>query len=133
MIPNEILTRVWWGLGFIWVTLAIVICLVPGQELPSAFEFNDKLSHIAGHGLLAAWFAGLMPRRSWWKIFVALLALGISIEFAQYFMHQGRNGDPRDVIANSCGALFGLIVARLGLSHWPDWAAWLLGRRRVTP
>lgn len=132
MTADEILTRVWWGLGFVLVALAVVICLVPGQELPQAFEWNDKLSHIVGHGSLAAWFAGLVPRRSWWKVFVALLALGIAIEFAQYFMHQGRAGDPRDVVANASGELLGLLLARLGLSHWPEWAAWLLGQRRAT-
>jgi VanZ family protein len=131
MISATVLTRVWWGLGFVLVAASLVICLVPGQELPTAFEFNDKLSHIVGHGGLALWFAGLVPRRSWWKIFVALLAFGICIEFAQYFMHFGREADARDVVANSCGALLGLGLSRLGLSRWPDWAAWLLGQRRV--
>jgi VanZ family protein len=131
MIAPAFLTRVWWGFGFFFVGVALFICLVPGRDLPSAFEINDKISHGLGHALLAAWFAGLVPRRSWWKIFLALLAFGICIEFAQALMHNGREGDPRDVVANSCGALFGLLVSRLGLAHWPQWAAWLLGQRRA--
>jgi VanZ family protein len=115
----------------VFVALAVYVCLLPGDELPKAFDLNDKLSHMAGHAALAAYFTGLVPRRSWWKIFIALFALGIAIEFAQYFMHYGRHGDPRDVLANSCGALLGLGLGRLGLSRWTAWVAWLLGQRRA--
>jgi VanZ family protein len=125
------LHRFWWAFGVLIVIAAILICLVPGQELPLAFEWNDKLSHVVGHGAMATYFAGLVPRRGWWKIFVFLLLLGISIEFLQYYMHEGREGDPRDVLANASGAAFGLLLARLGLSRWPQLAAWLLGRRAV--
>jgi VanZ family protein len=133
MTSPTILTRLWWGLGFAFVGLAVIVCLMPGDDLPSAFEFNDKLSHLAGHGALAVYFTGLVARRSWWKIFIALLALGIAIEFAQYTMHSGREGDPRDVLANSCGVLLGLGLGWLGLSRWTAWAAWLLGKRPAVP
>lgn len=123
------LYRAWWALGVIIVTLAIFICLIPGKELPTAFEWNDKTSHLVGHGLMALYFSGLVARRSWWKIFVFLLLLGTAIEFAQYYMHAGREGDPRDVVANSIGALLGLAVGWLGGARWPELAAWLLGRR----
>ena len=124
------LHRVWWALGGAIVLAAIVVCLVPGRELPESFEWNDKTSHLVGHGLLALYFSGLVVRRSWWKIFVFLLALGVAIEFAQYFMNVGREGDPRDVVANSAGALLGLALGGLGAARWPELAAWLLGRRR---
>jgi VanZ family protein len=123
------LDRVWWSLGVLLVALAVVVCLVPAREVPSAFEWNDKASHIFGHAALAAYFAGLVPRRGWWKILAFLLGFGISIELAQYFMHSGREGDVRDVGANTAGAMLGLAFARLGLARWPEWAAWLLGRR----
>ena len=123
------LYRVWWALGAIIVTLAIIICLVPGKELPSVFEWNDKASHFVGHGLMALYFSGLVARRSWWKIFVFLLLLGTAIEFAQYHMHAGREGDPRDVVANSIGAILGLSAGWLGGARWPEFAAWLLGRK----
>jgi VanZ family protein len=127
------LTRLWWGLGCVIVLAAIVVCLMPGQELPGVFELNDKVSHMAGHGVLALYFSGLVPRRRWWKIFVFLLLLGAAIEFAQYYMGWGRDGDPRDVVANSAGALLGLALARLGLSRWPEVGAWLLGQRPASP
>jgi VanZ family protein len=108
----------------------MIVCLVPGRELPAAFEWNDKASHLVGHGLLALYFSGLVERRSWWKIFLFFLAFGAAIEVAQYSMNAGREGDPRDVVANSIGALLGLLVGRLGAARWPELAAWLLGRRR---
>ena len=125
------LNRVWWALGVFIVVLATVTCLVPGKELPGAFELNDKASHLVGHGLLALYFSGLVARRTWWKIFLFLLLFGAAIEFAQYYMHMGREGDPRDVVANSLGALLGLAAGWLGGARWPEFAAWILGRRAV--
>lgn len=121
-----LLKKLWWTLGVLIVLAALVVCLVPGQDLPGAFEWNDKASHFVGHGLMALYFSGIVARRSWWKIFVFLLMFGIAVEFAQYFMHAGREGDPRDVVANSIGALLGLGAGWLGLARWPEWIARLL-------
>ena len=124
------LQRLWWALGALLVAAAMVVCLVPD---PGQFRLHSngttRSAISLGHGTLAVYFAGLVPRRSWWKIFVFLLLFGIAIEFAQYFMRAGREGDPRDVLANSAGAALGLVAARLGLARWPEIAAWLLGRR----
>ena len=127
------LTRLWWGFGCLLVLLATVVCLVPGHDLPSNLEINDKVSHLVGHGTLALYFAGITPRRSWWKIFVFLLLLGIGIEFAQYYMHVGRDADARDVVANSLGAVVGLVLGWLGLARWPELVMRVLGQRRASP
>jgi VanZ family protein len=123
------LGRVWWALGFVLVLVAAIVCLVPMDHEQNSFEMNDKVSHLAGHGALAAYFAGLVPRARWWRIFALLLLFGITIEFLQYSMQVGREGDIRDVAANSVGAMLGLVAARLGLARWPELAGWLLGRR----
>ena len=123
------LQRFWWILGCVLVALALFVCLMPRAEMPSAFNVNDLVSHFIGHGSLAIYFAGLVPRSRWWKILVFLLLFGIGVEFAQYYMKWGRDGELRDVFANATGALLGLLAARLGLARWPEWAAWLLGRR----
>jgi VanZ family protein len=123
------LARVWWGLGAVLVVVAAILCLIPMDHEHNAFEMNDKVSHLAGHGALAAYFAGLVPRSRWFGIFGFLLLFGICIEFLQYYMNVGREGDIRDVAANSFGAMLGLVAARLGLARWPELAGWLLGRR----
>jgi VanZ family protein len=123
--------RFWWSLGFLFVGAAVLICLIPGHDIPGALEMNDKVSHLMGHGLLALYFTGLLPRHRWWKIFLLLLVMGVLIELAQYHMHVGRQGDARDVLANSAGSLLGLFVGWLGMSRWTDWAERLLGRSRA--
>jgi VanZ family protein len=123
------LARVDWGFGIVLLLAAAVLCLVPGYELPRSFEFNDKISHLVGHGALAAYFTGLVPRRGWWKIFLYLLIFGGAIEIAQHYMHVGRHGDARDQVANSAGALLGLLVGALGVSRWPELVSWALTRR----
>ena len=123
------LQRLWWALGVVILLVAIWVCLMPVNRVITAFEWSDKTSHLLGHGLLALYFSGLVARKSWWKIFVGLLLMGIVIEFAQHYMGLGREGDPRDVVANSAGALLGLVAGWLGLSRWPELAAWLLGQR----
>jgi len=123
------LNRFWWGLGVALVIAAAIVCLVPMDHQESPFEMNDKISHLAGHGALAIYFAGLVPRARWTWIFCSLLVFGIAIESAQFYMDVGREGDIRDVAANSIGALLGLVAARLGLARWPEFAGWLLGQR----
>jgi VanZ family protein len=123
------LTRTWWVLGFVLVFIAAILCLIPLEFEPKAFRFNDKIGHLAGHAAMAAYFAGLVPRSRWLRIFAFLLLFGITVEFAQYYMNVGRNGDIRDVAANALGALLGLVAARLGLARWPELAGWLLGQR----
>ena len=125
------LQRLWWALGVLIVAAAVVVCLLPNADLPPSFSFNDKLSHVFGHALMAVYFSGLVARARWWKIFVFQLLLGVCIEIAQGTMHIGREADVIDVIANSIGALLGLGAARLGLARWPEAAAWILGRRAV--
>jgi VanZ family protein len=126
------MNRLWWALGVVLVGAAVYVCLVPSPDVPGAFQLNDKVSHALGHASMAMYFAGLVPRRGWWKIFVFLLLLGVGIEAAQHFMRLGRQADITDIAANSVGALSGLLLARLGIEQWPQWVAWLSGRRAAS-
>jgi len=123
------LRRFWWILGGLIVLAAVTICLLPNQELPQSFSLNDKLSHLIGHALMACYFAGLVARRSWWKILLFQFLLGVGIEVSQSLMQVGREADVFDCIANLAGAGLGLLLARAGLDRWPQGAAWLLGQR----
>jgi VanZ family protein len=122
--------RVLWALGWVLVGAAVIVCLLPARAEPEIFHEKDKIGHLAGHCMLTLYFAGLVARRSWWKIVVLLSLFGGAIEIAQYLMDVGRVADVRDVVANFAGALIGLLLARLGLERWPEFAARLLGQRR---
>jgi VanZ family protein len=124
------LNRVWWILGFLFAGVVVYLCLMPGSQVPHTL-FTDKVNHFLAHFSLAAWFAGLVPRRDWWKIVVGLLALGVGIEIMQGLMNAGREADYRDEFANLLGAVAGLGASWIGLARWPELAAWLLGRRRT--
>jgi VanZ family protein len=125
------LTRIEWIGGVVLMLAATVVCLVPGHDLPASFELNDKISHIVGHGTLAMYFTGLVARPRWWKIFLYLAIFGAVIEVAQYYMHVGRNGDARDLLANMMGAALGLLAGFLGVSRWPELVAWVFRRREA--
>lgn len=122
--------RFLWLVGFLLIGVVLYYCLIPGPQVPK-MPFNDKIEHFAAHFALAAWFAGLVPRRGWWKILLGLVVLGVSIEIAQGLMHDGRDADFRDELANFCGAVAGLGASWVGLARWPELAAWLLGQRKA--
>lgn len=108
---------VWLGLGWVFIIGAIVVCLMPVQQLPPT-HMSDKFEHSLAYALLTVWFTGAYPRSSYVRIGLAMLALGIAIEIAQGAMPFGRQMDFRDVIANSLGIAVGLAIAWIGLGGW---------------
>jgi VanZ family protein len=109
--------RTWLILGWVFIVLAIVASLMPARRLPSV-GVGDKVEHMAGYALLALWFAGIYPRSRYGVIALALFVMGVCIEWAQSAMHWGRQGDPRDVVANCIGIAAGLTLSFLWLGGW---------------
>ena len=68
-----------WALGVFLVVAAAFVCLAPMPEMPITFDWGDKTFHMVGHGALSLYFAGLMPRNQWWKIFSFLLVFGVAV------------------------------------------------------
>jgi VanZ family protein len=92
-------------------------------ELPTHF---DKIEHAAAYVLLAVWFTGLVTPPRYWRVVLALATFGLTIEFLQAAMPFGRQGDPRDVLANVTGIGIGLALARWVTGGWALKAeAWL--------
>jgi VanZ family protein len=112
--------RLWLTLGWLAVIFAIVVCLVPANELPQA-GLSDKSEHFLAYLLLSLWFGGIYPRASYWRVAISLCLMGILIEFAQGAMQLGRQADVLDVIANSSGIVAGLLLCWMGLGAWPQW------------
>jgi VanZ family protein len=115
----------WWVLGYVMVVLTINESLVnnpPGLSLlPS-----DKAVHFTGYFLLATWFGGVARPRRYWLVGLALLILGGGIEIAQGLMHNGRDAEWLDMLANTLGVTTGLGLAAAGLGMWMVWVERLL-------
>jgi VanZ family protein len=98
-------------LGVVWGSLLTM----PVGAVPAGF---DKVEHFGTYMFLAVWFTGLTARPRWWTIVLALLVLGASMEVGQYLMAAGRQGDVRDMAANTAGITAGLLLALLLTGGW---------------
>ncbi len=108
----------WAGLWCAAVALMVYASLAPPGNLPDAPEGADKIEHFLAYALLAAGAVQLFARRlSLLSACVALVLLGIAIEFAQGDMGLGRALDPRDALANTLGVLAGLATL---FTRWRD-------------
>jgi VanZ family protein len=88
------------------------LSLAPAEDTPTGGLFWDKAQHAAAYLVLTG--AGLVffPRRSR-IVFFGVLAFGVGIEVLQSAMGFGRDGDWRDAVANTAGALVALRLVQL--------------------
>lgn len=77
----------------------------------TAFEFALNLIMFVPWGVLAVLALGA---RRWWLAAFLGMALTLAIEIAQ--IPSPRISDPRDLVANSIGALFGIVIGMLVLA-----------------
>ena len=104
------LIRLWRIGGWLGVLLTLVISLMP-PALDDSSGHTDKLVHLSGYALLMFWWAQLVIRQRW-KLAVAVVLFGISIELLQG-LTPARQPDLLDALANAGGALAGWLVAGL--------------------
>ena len=108
-------------LSILWATLILVLCLMPGKDLPSItiWEF-DKVVHFTLYILLSlmmyyGWkkqhsFTSL-HRHTFIKILAITFAYGFAVEIMQEFFTNDRHFDIFDALANSIGAVAGSLLA----------------------
>ncbi len=100
--------RLWcvlWCLGIAWL---VVLSLMPGPPMPD-FEDSDKVGHFLAYFVLAAGAVQLFAR--WSSLLgagIALVLLGIGLEYAQGALTDYRVLDARDALANTLGVIAGL-------------------------
>jgi VanZ family protein len=114
--------RLWLaGWTFGWL-LCIVLSLVRPPDLGMDVPDGDKLGHLVAYGLLSAWSVWLFAtRRARWAAAVALVALGLALEWAQGHLTAHRMMDPRDGIANTLGVLLGQCAVFVGDGRFLQW------------
>ena len=113
------LIRLWRIGGWLGAILTLVISLMP-PALEDSSGHTDKLVHLAGYALLMFWWAQLVIRQRW-KLAVAVVLFGISIELLQG-LTPARQPDLLDALANAGGVLLGWLVAGL-LPNLPGYLA----------
>jgi VanZ family protein len=109
--------RTWMLVGWALV-LIVVYASLTGNPVVTKAGINDKFEHFAAYGTLSFWFAGIYPRSRYAMIAAGLFLLGVSMEFLQGLMREGRVQDYLDVIANTAGIAMGLTVAIFWLGGW---------------
>jgi len=77
------------------------------------------------------WFTGIYPRSRYLLIALLLFAMGVTVEFAQGWMHAGRQRDFSDVVANTLGIAAGIGLSLLCMGGWMQKVeGWLRPRGR---
>ena len=74
------------------------------------FNMIEFAANVAMFVPIGLFFVLLLGRRLWWLAILLGVALTIGIEFAQQNI-ANRVSDPRDLIANSIGAVLGTLLA----------------------
>lgn len=95
------------------VLLSLVVLFSPGSDVPSGLPVSDKVVHFLLFAALAVTgrLAGVPPLR----LAVGLVAYAGVSEVLQTVLPINRDGDVRDAIADTVGALAGIGVVMLAV------------------
>ncbi|MBY6031307.1 VanZ family protein [Halomonas sp. DP8Y7-1] len=97
----------WWGLALLLAAVIAWGSLMPASELPEDLPW-DKANHLLAYAGLAALVA-LACDRVWLSVGLAV-GYGVLIELAQIPVPGRLGGDPWDMLANTLGALLGVLL-----------------------
>jgi VanZ family protein len=100
------------------VTIA-VISLIPSHDLPQFTKFKDidKVIHVCmymGLSFLACWSFEIRRDRMkpLYLMLAAVFMYGVLMEILQRTMHNGRDFDFKDMLANLMGTIVGILIYR---------------------
>jgi hypothetical protein len=100
------------------VAATVIGSLMPAADLGALPSGSDKYQHFLVYALLAAGAVQLYPRwPSLLSVGVALVLMGIGLEYAQGAFTADRMMDRMDALANTLGVIAGLA---LQLTPWRD-------------
>jgi VanZ family protein len=106
-------------IGLLYLGTVAFVSLMPVNDLPhiTVYQGFDKAVHLSmylGLSFLACWCFRITRKNM--APFYILLAMvfswGLLMEILQRTMHNGRNFEFRDMIANLTGAIIGLLIYR---------------------
>lgn len=100
----------------LYVGCIVALSLLPPQDLPQVelFRGADKVIHLLMYlifSLLGCWALKTENNRAGiWLILFMTIGWGLLMEFIQLEMHMGRSFSWFDALANTTGALTGILI-----------------------
>lgn len=102
---------------FLWFGFIIYASLTPSKDLPNFVFFSnfDKVVHFGIYFVLAILtIPFLLQHKKYLQSYltsgIVSILIGILFEVLQFYIGHGRSASPFDALANSLGALSGIIV-----------------------
>lgn len=104
------LDRNWSIAGAVLAGVVTWLSLSPAGDVPPPFAHADKLVHFCMYSALGGWFGSFLRPAST-SLLLLLAGYGLGMELGQEFV-PGRGFDWLDIVANSAGALAGILFSR---------------------
>ena len=100
--------------AILWTLLIFFLCFLPGKDIPDVnIPFIDKWVHLLLFGMLTLIWHLSQPIRNIKFAFILLVAAifqGWIVEYIQGHFTQGRTQDNMDTLADTTGAIIGIIM-----------------------
>lgn len=109
----------WLGIWIFGLLLCVLLSVITPPNISLDVSNSDKIGHFLAYGTLSAWAVMLFrQKRTWILNAVALIFLGIAMEFAQGYLTTTRMMDWHDALANTIGVGLGLCVSLAPMQVW---------------
>ena len=114
--------------AILWAIVIFLLCSAPGKSIPSTdwlrwVNFDKWVHAFLYFVLFFLLFLGYRKFSSikllFWLSFIFCVVYGVGIELIQAYFLPDRSGDVPDALANSMGAVFGVIGVKLYWKIWP--------------
>ncbi|MGO4289416.1 VanZ family protein [Chitinophaga sp. RAB17] len=114
--------------AIIWIILILVVCTLPGNDIPSNSFLDkihfDKFVHFGLFGGIVLFLSlGIYKQKKYISprtlvlLVIVAAGYGLAIEFIQKYWAIGRSFDMYDVVADTLGAIAGVWVFKI-VRYW---------------
>lgn len=111
--------KLWLGIWIFGLLLCVVLSLITPPDISLDVDDSDKLGHFLAYGTLSAWAVMIFQqKRARILSAIALIFLGIMMEFAQGYFTTTRMMDWHDALANTMGVGLGLMLSLMPAQHF---------------
>jgi len=115
------LRKIFFWIALFWTGIILYLCLIKssnlpkiGVDIPNFDKYIHAFFHLTFTILWFLYFKIYLKKSNNKKLFVIVFLLsfcfGVTIEVLQTVFTTTRNGDPVDVLANSIGAVLGILA-----------------------